>query len=191
MENGDDDVMQLGGDDDECTSRLSMFILATAWNEAKVLRIVVDAWLFCSQRRLLRPTNPYVVFAAGTNIKTHQDSHGILKRNHSELRTIQSHQGGNVKQTQNYNAHQEKLAIQNHSEPFESPSNSRCPLRCRNQRNWTTGVCDCVWLSMPQRSNVTGSGSSLRVFSLRFPCVGCQVPLADSGSSSTESIAAL
>ena len=101
------------------------------------------------------------------------------------------------KTTQNYNAHQEKLAIQNHSEPFESPSNSRCPLRCRNQRNWTTGVCvcvcvcDCVWLSMPQRSNVTSSGSSLRVFSLRFPCVGCQVPLADLGSSSTESIAAL
>ena len=81
---GDDDVMQLGGDDGECTSRLSMFILATAWNEAKVLRIVFDAWLFCSQRRLLRPTNPYVVFAAGTTIKTHQDSHGILKRNHSE-----------------------------------------------------------------------------------------------------------
>ena len=94
-----------------------------------------------SQRRFLRPTNPYVVFAAGKNIKTHQDSHGILKRNHSELRTIQSHQGGNVEKTQNYNAHQEKLAIQNHSEPFGSPSNSRCPLRCRNQRNWTTGVC--------------------------------------------------
>ena len=107
------------------------------------------------------------------------------------FRTIQSHQGGNVETTQNYNAHQEKLAIQNHSEPFESPSNSRCPLRCRNQRIWTTGVCDCVWLSMPQRSNVTSSGSSLRVFSLRFPCVGCQVPLADLGSSSTESIAAL
>ena len=68
MENGDDDVMQLGGDDDECTSRLSMFILATAWNEAKVLRIVFDAWLFCSQRRLLRPTNPYVVFVAGKHI---------------------------------------------------------------------------------------------------------------------------
>ena len=182
-------MMQLGGDDDECTSRLSMFIPATAWNEAKVLRIVFDAWLFCSQRRLLRPTNPYVVFAAEKHIKTHQCSHGILKRNHSEpFRVIKVEM---LKKTQNYNAHQGKLAIQNHSEPFESPSNSRCPLRCRNQRNWTTGVCDCVWLSMPQRSNVTSSGSSLRVFSLRFPCVGCQVPLADLGSSSTESIAAL
>ena len=43
---GDDDVMQLGGDDDECTSRLSMFILATAWNEAKFLRIVLALGCF-------------------------------------------------------------------------------------------------------------------------------------------------
>ena len=113
---GDDDVMQLGGDDDECTSRLSMFILATAWNEAKVLRIVFDAWLFCSQRRLLRPTNPYVVFAAGQNIKTHQDSHGILKRNHSEpFRVIKVEMSKKHRITMRTKRNSPFRTIQNHS----------------------------------------------------------------------------
>ncbi len=109
-------VTMENGDDDECTSRLAMFILSTAWNEAKVLRIVFDAWLFCSQRRLLRPTNPYVVFAAGKHIKTHQDSHGILKRNHSEpFRFIKAEMSKTHRITMRTKRNSPFRTIQNHS----------------------------------------------------------------------------
>ena len=63
------------------------------------------------------------------------------------------------------NAHQEKLAILNHSEPFESPSNSRCPLRCRNCAHALFQIktqCTQVWQAFLKlcRAHIAMNGST-------------------------------